>query len=59
MALSVNTNISSLNAQRNLFGAQRDYANARYDYIIDLLNLKFFAGSLSETDIQALNAWLK
>ena len=50
--------VEVLNAQRNLFSAQRDYANARYDYIIDLMNLKFFAGSLSETDIQALNAWL-
>lgn len=50
--------VEVLNAQRNLFGAQRDYANARYDYIIDLMNLKFFAGSLSEADIQALNAWL-
>jgi outer membrane protein len=50
--------VEVLNAQRNLFSAQRDYANARYDYIIDLLNLKFFAGSLGETDIQALNAWL-
>ncbi len=51
--------VEVLNAQRNLYGAQRDYANARYDYIIDLLNLKFFAGSLSEADIQVLNAWLK
>lgn len=51
--------VEVLNAQRNLFGAQRDYANARYDYIIDLMNLKFFAGSLAEADIQALNAWLK
>jgi outer membrane protein len=51
--------VEVLNAQRNLFGAQRDYANARYDYIINLLNLKFFAGSLGEADIQALNAWLK
>ena len=51
--------VEVLNAQRNLYGAQRDYANARYDYIIDVLNLKFFAGSLSEADIQALNAWLK
>lgn len=50
--------VEVLNAQRNLFSAQRDYANARYDYIIDLMNLKFFAGSLSEADIQALNAWL-
>jgi outer membrane protein len=51
--------VEVLNAQRNLFGAQRDYANARYDYIINLLNMKFFAGSLGEADIQALNAWLK
>lgn len=51
--------VEVLNAQRNLFSAQRDYANARYDYIIDLLNLKFFAGSLAEADIQALNVWLK
>lgn len=51
--------VEVLTAQRNLFSAQRDYANARYDYIINLLNLKFFAGSLSETDIRALNAWLK
>jgi outer membrane protein len=51
--------VEVLNAQRNLFSAQRDYANARYDYIINLLNLKFYAGSLGETDIQALNAWLK
>ena len=50
--------VEVLNAQRNLFSAQRDYANARYDYIIDLMNLKFFAGSLGEPDIQALNAWL-
>ena len=51
--------VEVLNAQRNLFSAQRDYANARYDYILDLLNLKFFAGSLAEADIKALNAWLE
>lgn len=51
--------VEVLNAQRNLYSAQRDYANARYDYIINLLNLKFFSGALTEADIQALNAWLK
>lgn len=50
--------VEVLNAQRNLFSAQRDYANARYDYIIDILNLKFYAGSLGEADIQQLNVWL-
>lgn len=50
--------VEVLNAQRNLYSAQRDYANARYDYIINLLNLKFFSGSLNEADIQSLNDWL-
>jgi outer membrane protein len=50
--------VEVLNAQRNLFSAQRDYANARYDYIIHILNLKFFSGSLGEPDIEKLNLWL-
>jgi outer membrane protein len=51
--------VEVLDAQRQLFGARRDYANARYDYILTLLNLKFYAGTLNEGDIQALNAWLE
>ena len=50
--------VEVLNAQRNLFSAQRDYANARYDYIIHILNLKFFSGSLGQPDIEKLNLWL-
>jgi outer membrane protein len=50
--------VEVLNAQQNLFSAQRDYANARYDYILDILNLKFFSGTLAEPDIQKLNLWL-
>jgi outer membrane protein len=50
--------VEVLNAQRTLFQTQRDYANARYDYIQNLLNLKFFAGTLNEGDIQQLNSWL-
>lgn len=50
--------VEVLDAQKNLFRAQRDYANARYDYILNLLNLKFFAGTLNEADLQALNGWL-
>ncbi|MAK92778.1 MULTISPECIES: TolC family outer membrane protein [Thalassolituus] len=50
--------VEVLNAQKNLFSAQRDYANARYDYIINLLSLKFYAGTLNEGDIQTLNSWL-
>ena len=50
--------VEVLNAQGNLYSAQRDYYNARYDYIINLMNLKFYAGTLNDADIQALNTWL-
>lgn len=50
--------VEVLDAQQNLFSAQRDYANARYDYILDILNLKFFSGTLGEADIKKLNLWL-
>ena len=50
--------VEVLTAQKNLYSAQRDYANARYDYIINLLTLKFYAGTLNEADIQMLNGWL-
>ena len=50
--------VEVLNAKKNVYAAQRDYANARYDYIINLLTLKLYAGTLSEGDIQLLNTWL-
>lgn len=50
--------VEVLDAQKNLFRVQRDYANARYDYILNMLNLKFFAGTLNEGDIVELNGWL-
>lgn len=50
--------IEVLNAQRNLFAAQRDYANARYDYILSSLTLKSLAGVLSEDDLMQVNGWL-
>lgn len=51
--------VELLNAKRNLFAAGSDYANARYDYIINLLNLKYYAGVLSEGDVAELNRLLK
>lgn len=50
--------VDVLNAQRTLFASQRDYANARYDYVLDMLRLKQQAGTLSPEDINALNQWL-
>lgn len=50
--------IEVLNAQRTLFAAERDYANARYDYILNSLSLKALAGVLSEEDLIQVNSWL-
>jgi len=51
--------VDLLISQRLLYRAQRDYANARYDYILSMLNLKEVAGLLSPDDINRLNAWMK
>ncbi len=47
-----------LDAQQKLFAAQRDYLNARYDFIINTLKLKQQAGTLSPADLQDLNSWI-
>ncbi|WP_263082039.1 TolC family outer membrane protein [Endozoicomonas sp. Mp262] len=47
-----------LDAQQKLFAAQRDYLNARYDFIINTLKLKQQAGTLSPADLQDLNGWI-
>lgn len=50
--------VDVLNAQNVLFSAERDYANARYDYVGDMLLLKQQAGLLSPDDVYRLNAEL-
>lgn len=47
--------VDVLNAQNTLFAAERDYANSRYDYIINSLRLKEAAGLLSPEDVYDLN----
>lgn len=51
------TSVDVLNAQKELLRAQRDHAKARYDYLLNTLNLKQGAGSLSEEDLAALSKW--
>lgn len=52
------TIVDVLAAQQALYGVKRDYANARFDYIFDLLLLKQIAGTLSEKDFHEINSWL-
>ncbi len=50
--------VDVLNAQNTLFAAERDYANSRYDYIVNLLRLKENAGLLSPQDVYNLDSYL-
>jgi len=53
------TAVDVLSALRDLYGAQRDYADARYNYILNRLRLKQAAGTLTVDDVRAVNAWLR
>ncbi|MBU2710872.1 TolC family outer membrane protein [Zooshikella harenae] len=50
--------IDVLQAQQVLYNSQRDYLNARYDYIINSLRLRRAAGTLDERDLKTLNNWV-
>lgn len=50
--------VDLLQVQRNLYAAQRDYAGARYNYILDFMRLKRLAGTLSPEDIYNVDRWL-
>ena len=51
--------VDVLNVQRNLFSARRDYATARFDYILSYIELKKITGLLSPADIDWINQWLE
>lgn len=53
------TAVDVLSALRDLYGAQRDYSDARYNYILNRLRLKQAAGTLTVDDVRAINAWLQ
>ncbi|HVN44029.1 MAG TPA: TolC family outer membrane protein [Steroidobacteraceae bacterium] len=52
------TSVDVLNARRLLVQAQTDYAAARYDYIISVLQLRLAAGNLDRRQLTDLNGWL-
>lgn len=53
------TLVDVLIAQRNLFAARRDYAQARYQYVLNDLLLRQAAGTLGEKDIKRINKLLR
>ena len=48
-----------VDAQRALHLARRDYAQSRYEYLINRLKLKQAAGTLSETDLVGISSALR
>ena len=52
------TIVDVLDAQKDLYEAQRNLARDVYAYINNILLLKQAAGSLGLTDLQQINAWL-
>lgn len=52
------TSLEVLRSLRDTFRAQSDYSSARYDYIINSLNLKQAAGILQEKDLAQIDSWL-
>jgi len=53
------TAVEVLDSQQLVFQARSNYAKSRYDYILETLNLKQSAGTLSEEDVANINRWLQ
>ncbi|MBE2258060.1 MAG: TolC family outer membrane protein [Candidatus Accumulibacter sp.] len=58
MAAGIRTNTDVLDAERQMFVAKRDLAQARYEFLVSTLQLKAVAGVLSEKDIAEIEALL-
>lgn len=56
--LGIHINIDVLNAEQQLYTAQRDLIKARYDTLFQGLKLKAAAGELNEADVMAVNGFL-
>lgn len=53
------TSVEVLSVLREQYRAERDYAKARYDYLLNILKLKQVAGILSIQDVRQVNLWLE
>ena len=59
LEVGTRTAVDVVVSERALFGARRDYARARYNYLLDTLRLKFAAGTLTTGDLAAVNGFLE
>lgn len=56
--VGVRTSVDVLNAQQQLYSAKRDLLQARYSWLLSVLQLKAAAGVLTEDDLAATNTLL-
>lgn len=54
----IRTTVDVLNAQRELRDVSTKLLQARYDYLMNTLKLKFYTGTLAADDVVMINQWL-
>jgi outer membrane protein len=52
------TAVDVLQGRRTLVQAETNYSRSRYDYLLNVIQLKLAAGNLEEKDIGEINSWL-
>lgn len=57
--VGVRTSVDVLNAQQQFFSAKRDVAQARYNYLINIIRLKAAAGVVAVADLVDINQQLE
>lgn len=58
LEVGTRTTVDVLDARRRLLEAETNYARSRYDYILNIIQLKQAAGTLSREDLNEINGWL-
>ncbi len=58
LEVGVRTNLDVLNAQQQLYNAERDLSSARYNSLISQLRLQAAVARLSDQDVARINAFL-
>ena len=52
------TEVEVLQSQQSLVAAQTSYAQSRYDYLVDIINLRLAAGTLDRSTLVEIDKWL-
>lgn len=58
LQVGARTAVDVLNAQQQLYSAQRNYSKSRYDYLLNVLRLKSSAGRLGANDLAEIDRLL-